>query len=236
MRIKWTGVALAAIGATGCLNVPTLATITPQYGFVDGCVDLTIQGHHMGEEATLVLSNEDNELELELTPPEYDDTVLARAQDIGFLFTASIPAGALPAGAGGFFDATLVVDDFEDTIPDGWYFRNCPNDLAVEGEVFADPLIGGSTVLLFGCGMDVSTVTATVYDVDCNVVEAGIALTSVCGTTDTSFSLPTGLADGDYTMTLDGPNGEYDLGFAADPANAVCQGLSFTVAAPEATP
>ena len=37
---------------SACLIKPTLVTIAPDFGYVDGCIDVTIQGNHLGEKAT----------------------------------------------------------------------------------------------------------------------------------------------------------------------------------------
>lgn len=220
-----------AVAATGCLNVPTLETIVPQHGFVDGCTDVTVQGHHMGDAALLTLTDGTNSVDVELTPPEFDDAKPAHAQDIGFLFTGTTPAGELAAGTGGFYDAVLTVDGVESVLSEGWYFRNCPGSVSVELEIFPKVTMGDSSIFMEGCGMDAATVTATIYDAKCAEIAADVALTSVCGSAQTTLTLP-GLKDGDYSYTLvDGADEEYDFGIAADAKKGTCQGLPFTVGA-----
>lgn len=229
------GMSLTVAFATGCLNVPTVETIVPQHGFVDGCTDVVVQGHHLGETATGELRNGTNNVTIDLTPAAYDDTKPDHAQDIGFLYTGNIGANPLGAGDGGFYDVVLTVDGVETMISEGWYFRECIGGISVEGEAFAAKVVGGSEVYLEGCGMDPATVTATIYDAKCSAVKDGtdLALTSVCGSAQTTFALPTGIAAGDYSMVLvDGNGDEYTFGFDAKTTTkgaTYCQGLPFTV-------
>ena len=251
MRARNSLALLALLPAAGCLIAPELVTITPEYGFVDGCINVDIQGHDLGENATGEISNGTNSTTIELTPEPFDDSIPEHAQDVGFQYAGFIPVGAIPAGEGGFYDVTLTVDGFETSLPEGFYFRNCPGRddgddttpaFAIEGEVFASPLTAGSSVTFLGCGLDEANVTVNVYDLDnaCEQLGAGIALTSVCGTTNVTFDLPGNLAvDGNYSITVvDGDGLEYDFGFTPSTTATdapACPGLPITVEDPNAT-
>jgi len=151
---------------SACLVKPTLVSITPDFGYVDGCIDVTIQGHNLGEKATgdvggVALTN--------IKPATVDDSRPDWAQDVGYLFTATVPKA--PGGKSGFYDLNLKADGADLNLPLGFFYRDCPASFIVDsvslpnsaittttsGATTLTPTTGvavGDQIGFVGCGLD----------------------------------------------------------------------------------
>lgn len=188
--VLWSLVA----GFTACLLKPTLATITPSYGYVDGCQAILIQGHHLGENASARIGSEPI---ADLTPAQRDPNVPAHAQDVGFKYFGTTPPA--PDGKDGWYDVVMTVDGEDLVIREGWYYRPCPATFAVDTyTVPADAGIG-STLYFEGCGLG-GNVTLEFLDAALAPV-ASANLVSDCSTAEVHADVPV-LPSGDYTMQL----------------------------------
>jgi hypothetical protein len=134
---------------------PQLVAITPDYGYVDGCIDVTLSGHKLGETATAKIGT----LDLELTAAPNDPNIEDYKEDVGFEYTAQV--GAAPEGAG-WYDVTMTVDGEELVLKNGFYFRSCP--ATVHLDIFdappdpdpytpGHPLTAGEQLAMQGCGL-----------------------------------------------------------------------------------
>jgi len=197
---------------SACLVKPTLVSIAPDHGYVDGCIDVTIQGHNLGSSATgdvgdAPLTN--------VTPAEKDPNKPDWAQDVGFLYHAQVPPA--PGGKNGFYDLHLKVDGANLTLPFGFYYRDCPASFVVDSVSLPNSTpvsttYGGSTLSsttgvavgdqigLVGCGLDPTNVTAEYHLVTVNAPTARVAATDTAattgpGTTDTSTTTGAGTTD-----------------------------------------
>lgn len=207
-------------GVAGCQLEPTLVQINPDYGYVDGCTDVVLSGHSLGETATASIGGVD----LPIVPATEDPTREEWAQDVGFDYFGLTPAA--PGLEPGFYDVEMVVDGETLTLPQAFYYRACPSSFQIDSYSVADgagatltattpELAEGDTFSLSGCGLDAdvtaqivqitgSTATATgtptLVDSCGNVataVGAPIPLVSDCGTANVHFSVPAGLTAGE---------------------------------------
>jgi hypothetical protein len=143
--ILWGSVA----GLASCLIKPQLVTITPDYGYVDGCIDVTLAGHKLGENATATIGSG----ELPLTPAEEDTNAGEHAQDIGFEYTGQV--GPAPEGPG-WYDVTMKVDGEDLVLKNGFYYRACPATFSVDafgGPADPTNVVAGDQIFLQGCGL-----------------------------------------------------------------------------------
>ena len=190
-RYIWWG---TAAGFTACLVRPTLASITPDYGYADGCIDVVIQGHHLGTEGTAKIGNSEF---LALAPAEADPKRGEHAQDVGFLYTGLVPPS--PDGTAGWYDVVLTVDGEELTIEDGFYSRSCPGSFVVDVADVPAQGAAGDRLNFEGCQLD-DEVTVQFLD-GYGVVVQTAALVSDCSTARVHAVVPT-LPPGVYAVQL----------------------------------
>jgi hypothetical protein len=153
--ILWGSVA----GLASCLLKPQLVAITPDYGYVDGCIDVTLSGQKLGENATARIGS----LELELTPQAEDTNAGEHAQDRGFEYTAQV--GPAPDGPG-WYDVTMTVDGKDLVLKNGFYYRSCPASFSVDafgGPADPTNVVAGDQINLQGCGLG-DQVTVEIVD------------------------------------------------------------------------
>jgi hypothetical protein len=181
-------------GFTACLLKPTLATVTPSYGYVDGCQAVLLQGHHLGENATARIG--DVPL-LNLEPAVRDPKVPEHAQDVGFKYYGVTPPA--PNGKDGWYDVVLEVEGEELTIREGWYYRPCPATFVVDAYTVPADADVGATLSFEGCGLGGNV---TLQFLDASQTPVGSAdLVSDCSTAQVHADVPA-LPAGDYTMQL----------------------------------
>lgn len=193
--LMWSLVA----GFMGCLLKPTLATITPDYGYVDGCTPVLIGGHHLGTEAKVSIGTSPL---LNLEPAPLDPALPEHAQDQGFEYTAV--TGTAPGGKAGWYDVVMEVDGEKLVLSDGWYYRACPATFAVD--LFAVPTDAdvGSSIYLEGCGLGGNVTMEFLDDVGAPVGSA--SLVSDCSTAQVHAVVPA-LPAGDYAMQVTATDG-----------------------------
>ncbi len=200
-RLVWWG---SVAGFTACLNQPTLVSVTPDYGYVDGCIDVVVQGHHLGSEASAKVGDD---AFLELAAAEEDPDRPEHAQDVGFLFTGRVPPS--PSGEAGWFDVTVTVDGEDLVLRDGFYFRSCPGSFVVDVADVPDQAVPGDLLRFVGCELDedVTVEFRDAYDV---VVEVA-SVVSDCSTARVHAVVPT-LLPGVYRVQLAHADGTVYLG------------------------
>jgi hypothetical protein len=194
-------------GFAACLIRPTLATITPEYSYVDGCETVLVQGHHLGTTATARIGDSPF---LSLEPAELDRTLPEQAQDVGFLYTGVVPPS--PDGKPGWHDVILVVDGEELVIRDGWYYRSCPATFDVDFyvlppdenlETAAFEVDIGDDIVIQGCGLD-DRVRLAFFDAYGEQV-TDVPLVPDCLTARVHADVPP--IPGTYSMALVHPDG-----------------------------
>jgi hypothetical protein len=210
----------------GCLNDPTLAQITPDFAFLDvnGCVDVTLQGHHLGTNATARIGEAEI---LDLVPASNDPERPEHAQDVGFDYFGRIPSSS--TGSFGWQDVTMTVDGEDLVIEDGFYYRSCPGE--VYAEVYFVPYTAGTTPgaptttpyttpynyysatpdysvdptldieIVDGCGLDPTVTTAEFTNIADSTVTS-VPLTAICSPATATIDIPDALPAGQYTVEL----------------------------------
>jgi len=193
---------------SACLVKPTLVSITPDYGYVDGCIDVTIQGNHLGENAT---GDVGGAKLLEVQPAAEDKTKPDYAQDVGFLYTAQVPPA--PGLKSGFYDLNLKVDGADLNLPLGFFYRDCPASFVVDsvtlpnsaattttyGGTTLTPTTGvasGDQIGLVGCGLNPDNVKVEYHKINYNYHYGGVTgdtavPTAAPATTDTASTITT---------------------------------------------
>lgn len=196
----WSAVA----GFTACLLRPTLVAITPEYGYQDGCTDVILSGHHLGTAAKAKVRGDGGEADIPLTPAEESKKRPDWAQDVGFVYYATMPPS--PSGTSGWYDIVATVEDEELVIRQGWYYKSCPATFVVDTYEVPPYATTGSIVTFAGCGLS-SEVTLELLDAYTEAFAASVALVSDCSTAEVHATIPDTLPEGTYTMQLVHPDG-----------------------------
>lgn len=154
-----------------------LVSISPIYGWSDGCGAITLSGHGFGSAVSASIGGTDV---VELTTPEAADLR-------GFQVS-----GTVPAGEAGYADVSLTSDGVTSTLTGtgGYYYVSCPAPGHVDAVSPADGLVGGELVVVEGCGLDTATMAVNLVD-GTGVVQGGdLPLVGLCGTATASFEAP----------------------------------------------
>ena len=191
--------------AVGCaLLQPRFETITPEYGYVDGCTDVVLQGAKMGTDATVTIGGVEL---LQIEPAAVDPEVPEWAQDVGFkYFGVTPPAPGLEAG---YYDVVMTIPQPDGkkgepvigSVVGGFYYQPCPASVHIDATSLAGPIAPGATIDLQGCGLDPEAVTVELVDGD-GVPVTALPMTSTCSTAQTSLAVPPAIADGVYFLQL----------------------------------
>jgi hypothetical protein len=192
-RIILGGLSLLGVS---CLLQPRFVAIDPEYGYVDGCTDVVLQGAKLGTEATVTIGGRDL---LELAPAEEDPTLPEHAQDVGYKYFGLTPPA--PEGASGFQDVVMTVDGEALTLPKGFYYMACPATFHVETLTLGDEVEAGATFEAHGCGLDPEAITGILYELDGATVAATFDLALTCSTARASMTFPD-VAPGQYWLEL----------------------------------
>lgn len=188
--LLWSFVA----GFMGCLLRPTFATVTPSYGYVDGCKPVLLQGHHLGTQGTARIGTAPI---LDLKPAQIDPKLPEHAQDVGFKYTGI--TGPAPGGKAGWYDVVMEVDGEALTLNDAWYYQACPATFQVDSYAVPSDADVGSSIYFEGCGLGGNV---TLQFLDATQTPIGEAtLVSDCSTAQVHADVPA-LPAGDYTMQL----------------------------------
>ncbi|MBX2803690.1 MAG: hypothetical protein KTR31_38795 [Myxococcales bacterium] len=164
-------------------------SINPEHAYVDGCVDVVIQGHHLGTTATASISNDNFESEFDVTAPEEDPDIDDHREDVGFLYTGTVPPS--PSTFRGFYDVNLTVDGEELKLFKGFYYQSCPGSFAIDAYDIPASAPSGTLMSFEGCSLD-DQVNLVFTDDACNEVGATgvVPLTSECGTARVTAEVP----------------------------------------------
>ncbi|MSQ03826.1 MAG: hypothetical protein EXR71_18385 [Myxococcales bacterium] len=165
-----------------------LVSISPIYGYTDGCNAVTLAGHGFGDKLSATIGG--------AAVPGF-----AASADKALLGYQA--GGTVPAGAHGFADIVLTSDGVASTLSGtgGYYYVECPAAGTIVSVSPAAELAAGVVVTLDGCGLDAAAVTARIVDAAGVAVGADMPLTTVCGTGAVSFVAPA-LADGTYYLEI----------------------------------
>lgn len=192
-----------------------VVSISPIYGWEDGCTDIKVSGHGFDADIQVTLGGTaiDN-----LTLPDQATNPL----DVGFVVYGTTPPSAVGADY-----ATLTVTSGGETseLTEAFFYTACPAAVYVEGVSATDAVAAGDEIGLSGCGLDASAVTVKVGSSD------AVNLTSVCSTAQATFTAPAadpgchyvGFFDSagnqlapdpgcDITLACDVPQGKGDTG------------------------
>ncbi len=200
MKLKTRWLVVVALGA--CLNHATFVSITPDHGYADGCIDVVLQGHHLGTQASGSVGGTDF---LRLDPAVRDPKRPDHAQDVGFMFY-----GLVPSGAYGWADVELVVDGEKLTLPDGFYYENCPASVQVDAITIPELSSCGDVISLVGCGFG-DAVSVNIYEVPTpgqpGIGEGAVPVATMsvaldCGTARAHAVVPAALGAGTYLLEV----------------------------------
>lgn len=179
----------------GC-NDPgfALVSISPIYGWTDGCNAVTLSGHGFGKDATAKIGGA---AVTGVTFPEPPKNPLTPS-NVGY-----IAYGVAPAGSHGYAEVSLTSSGQTSTITGtgGYYYVSCPAPGSVDAVTPAEAIAGGALIALDGCSLDAATMTVRLVDATDATVADGLALTSLCGKGSVTFEAPV-LADGTYFIEL----------------------------------
>lgn len=167
--------------------------IRPIYGWTDGCTAVTITGRGFGDDVTAKIGDQ---ALTGVTVPPADDI------DHGYAMTGVMPASNFGKG---YADVTVTSGDKSSVITGSgaYYYVDCPQPGYIEALSVTEGLATGTTVNITGCGLDSAALKVQLFDADgVTAVGSPIALTSVCGTANVSFTAPAVPADGTYYLTL----------------------------------
>lgn len=181
-------------------------SISPIYGWVDGCNAVTISGHGFSDKATATIGGS---AVTGITQP-------TGALDVGYLFYATVPAGTGP----GYADVVVTDGEKTDTITGtgAYYYVACPATAYIEGIDVTTGLAAGTTVTLSGCGIDTASLQGQLLDAKGAAVGSPFALTSVCGTATVSFAAPD-VTDGTWYLGFVDSGGTVVAGTPCPPAD-----------------
>lgn len=161
-------------------------SISPIYGWVDGCNTVRISGHGFAEDATASLGD------LELA-------VSARGAGLDKGYWLESVLAAAPVTAKGYADVTVTSEGKGSKIADAYYFVECPQ--AGNLELLEPEVAGvGEQVTLTGCGLDAAALTVRLVP-PAGVDLGAASLTSSCGTASAMFVVPE-LPAGVYDLQL----------------------------------
>jgi len=167
---------IVGVAVAGCNEPPFNAvSISPIYGWVDGCADVKVSGSGFGETVTVKLGDQDLDA---IAYPDKD----ANPLDVGYVVYGQTPPAA--TGAAGY--VTMKVESAGKTaeVKDAFYYVACPSTPYPEAVLSAaEGVAAGDMVTIAGCGFDPSL-----------QVQVGgaapVAITSVCSTAQASFTAP----------------------------------------------
>lgn len=211
-----------AIAASCALLQPRFESVDPEYGYVDGCTDITLQGAEIGVDAEVSIGGE---ALLSLEPAQYDDAFPEHAQDVGFKYFGVTPPA--PDMASGFYDVVMTVptdgEPLVRTLHKGFYYVACPAEVYAADVVLAPgegdsadtaapppaPIAPGDVVPVIGCGLDPNTVVAELRDATGAVIRT-MPLVSDCLTARVHFAIQPDTEDGEYFLVFVSDSGYID--------------------------
>lgn len=210
-RHVFTVIGVVLLPACKLATEPRLVSIDPDYAYTDGCTEVSVSGSKLGVDATASIGGSpmENWRAAEEDPERGD-----RAQDVGFMYYGTTPAGA---EGGTFVDLSVTVGDTTLVLEDGFYYRACPDGFRVESTSIDESHAPGDSIALSGCGMDPAELTAGLHSPsDFALVEA-FDVVSDCRGALTHFDIPT-IADGTYLVHIAHSNGTA-FGQLCDPSD-----------------
>lgn len=213
---------LLVLAILGCGLQFDAVSISPIYGWVDGCNTVTIAGHGFGDDVTATIGA--NAVTGIVLP--------TKELDKGFRFDAVVPAASAP----GLYDVSVTTGGVTSVITGsgGYTYVACPARGTIDA-LGADAGAAGATVELTGCSLD-AALKVQLVGADGVAVGDAAPLTSACGTARTAFSVPA-VPEGAYYLTLVDETGATVSGGicpppdTADTAAPVCVDFPFTVGA-----
>ena len=190
--------------AVGCaLLQPRFETVTPEFGYVDGCDEVVLQGSNIGVDATVTIGGEEM---LAIAPAEEDTNFPEWAQDIGFKYTGITPPA--PGLEPGFYDVVMTIPPEDgkgeptvSSVYKGYYYRSCPESVHIDAVDLTHPIAPGESITVHGCNLDPEQVTARLVNND-GVEVVALPMTSECSTATVSLTVPATATRGLYWLTF----------------------------------
>lgn len=183
-------------------------SISPIYGWVDGCNQVRVSGHGFGDDVKVAVSMPDasgvdiladlSNLVLAKDDPAVTDQRL-KDLNAGFYVLGTMPAA--PSATNGYASIVVTSGDQTDTLDEAFYYVACPTSGYVEGYGPSSGLTAGTDVALSGCSLDAGTMMVQLLDSTGAPAGQPAPLTSDCGTAEVHFAAPS-VPDGDYYITV----------------------------------
>ncbi|MEN0067834.1 MAG: hypothetical protein AAGA48_37240 [Myxococcota bacterium] len=227
----------ASLLLVGCEAIPDFVSITPQFGYVDGCTPVTLQGSNLGTEATASVGGPNvGQTDIPIQPAEFDPDLPDHAQDIGFRYEGVMPISVRPDDGSGWQDISMTIDEQSMTLLHAWYYLACPASFDVDRSAIPEIASPGDVFRFGGCGLD-ETVEMVVFDAaEAEVVRIALTGNEFCPTGEATAALPNDLMPGDYTVQLIDDEGtvyaDSCMPIKDKKGKAIgeeCQGFPFTV-------
>lgn len=205
-RVIWVPL-LAALVSCNTVGFDAVS-ISPIYGWVDGCNQVKVSGTAFGDDLAVSITMPDAsgvDVSAELgglvhagdDPSVTDERI--KALNVGFYVLGTMPAS--PVASKGYASVVVTSGDQTATLDEAYYYVACPADGYLE---YADPvsaIASGTPITLGGCSLDASRMMVQLVDTTGAPAGAPASLTSSCGTATVSFAAPS-VPDGDYYITI----------------------------------
>ncbi len=150
-------------------------SISPIYGWTEGCNTVRISGHGFAPDATVTLGD----LDLAIT-------TRGSGMDEGYWVEGALPAN--PVTSAGYATVTVNSGGKSDALPDAYYHVACPQSGYLES-LDTETAASGQTVTLAGCSLDTSALQVRLMGrIGLPIVQ--VPLTAGCGTTGATFIAP----------------------------------------------
>jgi hypothetical protein len=184
--------ALSALCLLSCNPLGFRAvSISPIYGWVDGCTEVKVSGHGFDDNITVTIGGAALE---GLTLPDPAEAPL----DVGFLVTGRTP----PGSAGGTYATVTVQSGGESSeIVDGFYYETCWYGAYAESASPSEGVAAGTEIALSGCNLAAGSVQVRVGASD------PVDLSEVCHSAQASFIAPS-MPDGCHYLSFTDAGGK----------------------------
>ena len=168
-------------------------SISPIYGWTDGCNTVRVSGHGFAEDATVTLGT----LELPIS---------ARGEgiDAGYWIEGTLPAAA--AAQAGYATVSVNSAGATSTIADAYYYVACPAEGTLDS-LDTETVAAFQNVTMQGCGLSATLLVQLTPRGGTAEDAVRVPITSTCGTASTSFVAPD-LPDNLYDVQIVNPAGD----------------------------
>ena len=161
-------------------------SISPIYGWVEGCTTVRVSGHGFADDASVKIGD----LSLDIS-------ARGTGLDRGYWVEGTLPPD--PVTGAGYATVTVTSDGNASSIEDAFYYVACLQPGNLES-LDTETAVAGQTIGMAGCALDPATLTVELVSrSDGSIARA--PFTSTCGSATARFVAPD-LPDGLYDLQL----------------------------------